>query len=81
VSDPSGIRGRPRGAGWRRGASAGMRIAMVRRALLPVLFAALLGATASAAPGPRPIEDDWPRALAEAKRLGVPVLVDVWAPW
>jgi hypothetical protein len=58
-----------------------MTIAMVRRALLPVALAALLGSPAAAAPGPGPIEDDWPRALAEAKRLGVPVLVDVWAPW
>jgi hypothetical protein len=27
------------------------------------------------------IEDDWPRALAVAKERGVPILVDVWAPW
>ena len=27
------------------------------------------------------IEDDYPRALAEARRRGVPLLVDVWAPW
>jgi hypothetical protein len=59
-----------------------MTIAMVRRVLLPALLAALVGSPAAAAgPGPAPIEDDWPRALAEAKRLGVPVLVDVWAPW
>ncbi len=27
------------------------------------------------------IEDDYPRALALAKQRGVPLLVDVWAPW
>ncbi len=36
-------------------------------------------AEAAAAPGP--IADDYPGALAEAKRLGVPLVVDVWAPW
>jgi hypothetical protein len=27
------------------------------------------------------IEDDYPRAREEARRRGVPILVDVWAPW
>ncbi len=27
------------------------------------------------------IEDDFPRALAEAKRRGLPLFVDTWAPW
>lgn len=27
------------------------------------------------------IEDDYPRALAEAKRRGVPLFVEAWAPW
>jgi hypothetical protein len=27
------------------------------------------------------IEDDWPRALAEAKRTHKPIFVDNWAPW
>jgi thioredoxin-like negative regulator of GroEL len=31
--------------------------------------------------GPTFIENDVPRALAEAKRRGVPVVVDAWAPW
>ena len=44
------------------------------------LVAALaLASSAAAAPGA--IEDDYPGALAEAKRLGVPLVVDVWAPW
>ncbi len=27
------------------------------------------------------IEDDYPRALAEAKSRGLPLFVDTWAPW
>jgi thioredoxin-like negative regulator of GroEL len=27
------------------------------------------------------IEDDYPRALAEARRTGKPLVVDAWAPW
>ncbi|MBZ5537205.1 MAG: hypothetical protein LAO31_14720 [Acidobacteriia bacterium] len=27
------------------------------------------------------IEDDYPRALFEAKRQKLPVFVEVWAPW
>jgi len=27
------------------------------------------------------IENDAPRALAEAKRRGVPICVEAWAPW
>ncbi|HET8540742.1 MAG TPA: hypothetical protein VFL83_12805 [Anaeromyxobacter sp.] len=49
---------------------------------LAVAAAALaLSSGPAAAPAPRPIEDDYHGALAEAKRLGVPLLVDVWAPW
>ncbi|HSD22333.1 MAG TPA: hypothetical protein VLC54_19945 [Anaeromyxobacter sp.] len=29
----------------------------------------------------RSIEDDYDHARAEAQRRGVPLLVDVWAPW
>lgn len=46
-----------------------------------LIAAAALALAGPAAPGRRTIEDDYPRALAEAKRLGVPILVDVWAPW
>jgi thiol-disulfide isomerase/thioredoxin len=39
----------------------------------------------SAALAPLPllsfIEDDWPRALAEAKKGGKPIFVDAWATW
>jgi len=27
------------------------------------------------------IEDNYPRALADAKARGVPIFVEVWAPW
>ncbi len=47
-----------------------------------VLSAALaLSSSAAAARPPVVIEDDYAGALAEAKRLGVPIVVDVWAPW
>jgi hypothetical protein len=42
---------------------------------------AALALASSAAAAQRPIEDDYAGALAEAKRLGVPLVVDVWAPW
>jgi hypothetical protein len=51
------------------------------RTLLAVTAALLLAPRAGAAAGPRTIEDDYPGALAEARRLGVPLVVDVWAPW
>jgi thioredoxin-like negative regulator of GroEL len=41
-------------------------------------------AKASAAPSREVLpflEDDYPRALAEAKRTGRPLFVDAWAPW
>jgi hypothetical protein len=51
----------------------------------PLLGAAVAAALAlgagPAAAAPHAIEDDYPGALAEAKRLGVPLVVDVWAPW
>ena len=52
-----------------------------RALLLAAGLAAAAGAHPAAAAARDAIEDDWPRALAEAKRLGVPILVDVWAPW
>ncbi len=49
------------------------------RFLSAAVLASVLSTTGARAAGR--IEDDYPRALAEAKRLGVPILVDVWAPW
>lgn len=43
--------------------------------------AAAVGATATAAGALKFIEDDAPKALAEAKTRGVPVFVEAWAPW
>jgi hypothetical protein len=45
------------------------------------LSLALALATPAGAAGPSTIEDDYPRALAVARERGVPILVDVWAPW
>lgn len=55
----------------------------MRTALLAALAAASLAAAvpAAAAAPKGVIEDDYPRALAEAKARNVPMLVDVWAPW
>ncbi len=47
----------------------------------------LLSALASAALPARPARalpirnDDYPRARTEARRRGVPLFVEVWAPW
>jgi hypothetical protein len=47
------------------------------------LVAALaLAAALPAAAGGLPfVSDDYPRALADARARGVPLVVDVWAPW
>jgi hypothetical protein len=47
--------------------------------LAPLLVTALLAA-APAEPLPF-IQDDYPRALTEAKSKKLPLFVDVWAPW
>ena len=44
--------------------------------------AAMAGAATKAVTAALPfIENDAPRALAEAKRRGVPLFVEAWAPW
>ncbi len=50
-------------------------------AALPFLLLALAAAPTTAGRAPRVIEDDWPRALAEARAKDVPLFVDAWAPW
>jgi hypothetical protein len=52
----------------------------VGAALALVLLAASPPALAAGS-APRVIEDDWPRALAEAKAEEKPLFVDAWAPW
>ena len=42
---------------------------------------AATGGHETAAAGLRFIEDDAPKALAEAKTRGVPIFVEAWAPW
>ena len=27
------------------------------------------------------IEDDWPKALADARAKNVPIFIEAWAPW
>lgn len=49
---------------------------------MPLLPLTLTLLSTLAAPAPLPfIEDDYPRALAEARARKLPLFVDVWAPW
>jgi hypothetical protein len=52
-------------------------------ALAALAFASVLAA--SPAPAARPalpfIEDDYSRALAEARAKKLPIFVEAWAPW
>jgi hypothetical protein len=52
--------------------------------ILPA-FVACGGGAPPAAPAVRHalefVQDDWPRALAQAKSANVPVFVEAWAPW
>jgi hypothetical protein len=50
----------------------------MRALLIATVLAAATPVRAEALPF---IEDDWPRALAEAKKSGKPIFVDSWAPW
>jgi glycerol kinase len=54
------------------------RLAKVAAALL---VAALASQAAASAGHIRWIADDWPRALAEARKRDALVVVDTWAPW
>ncbi len=54
---------------------------MPRLTFLAATALLLAGGTAPAAPRLPFIEDDWPRALAEAKRRDLPLFVEAWAPW
>ena len=46
--------------------------------ILSSFFASVLGATTQRLPF---INDDFTKALTEAKQRHVPVFVEVWAPW
>lgn len=60
---------------------------MKRGLFASVLATAGLSATLLAAPAPAKksvlpfIEDDYPRALAEARAKKRPIFVEAWAPW
>jgi len=55
------------------------------RPYTPLLLAAALASTAAAsaaATAPLPwIEDDYTKAVAEAKSRHVPIFLEAWAPW
>ncbi|MGC4001056.1 MAG: hypothetical protein QM767_27780 [Anaeromyxobacter sp.] len=48
--------------------------------VLPLLTALALAAQTPTA-AVLHVEDDYPRALAEARQRQLPLLVEVWAPW
>jgi hypothetical protein len=57
----------------------GRRVSLV---LLSLAAAApLFSAQAAARPTLPFIEDDYPKAMAEAKSKKLPVFVEAWAPW
>lgn len=51
----------------------------MRLATLGLALALLAGPGAAASP--QTIEDDWPRAVADAKARAAPIFVEAWAPW
>lgn len=55
----------------------------MRRAIkLFIVFMLLLASAAATAERALPfIDDDYARALADAKKRHVPLFVDAWAPW
>jgi hypothetical protein len=55
-----------------------MRIKLSIGILFLTLVSATLGAPTTGLPF---INDDYPKALAEAKQRKLPVFVEVWAPW
>lgn len=46
-----------------------------------ILFLTLVSPTWGATTGLPFINDNYPKALAEAKQRSVPIFVEVWAPW
>jgi len=55
--------------------------------LIPLVLAGAAAVASAAAPAPAAksvlpwIEDDYPKALAEAKAKKVPIFAEAWAPW
>ena len=57
----------------------GRRVSLV---LLSLAAAAPLFSAQAATPPPLPfIEDDFPKAMAEARAKKLPIFVEAWAPW
>jgi hypothetical protein len=54
---------------------------MKRVSILNLLAATLLTSTAMARPHLPMINDNYDKALAQAKQRKLPLFVDVWAPW
>jgi hypothetical protein len=54
---------------------------MQRLARAVTLLAALAAAPAFAASTLPFIEDDYPKALAEARARQLPLFIEAWAPW
>jgi hypothetical protein len=52
-----------------------------RHAVAALALALGLATSASAAGRRAAIEDDYARALEAARERGVPIPVDIWAPW
>jgi len=59
----------------------------MKRSFTAALFAALVPAIGLAAGAPAPravlpfIEDDYPKALEQARAKRVPIFLEAWAPW
>lgn len=53
----------------------------IPKAIAASLLLLLAAARIAAANPLRFIEDDYPRALTEAKQRKLPIFVEVWAPW
>ena len=60
----------------------GARAGYLTSGMRPLAAALALATAAPAVAGGLPfVSDDYPRALAAARQRGVPLVVDVWAPW
>jgi hypothetical protein len=55
-----------------------MRVKLVMGILFLTIVSTVLGTTTMGLPF---INDNYPRALAEAKQRRLPIFVEVWAPW
>ena len=68
----------------------GLRMNRFRRSAVVALLVASAGLGCAPKPGGAPaggatalpfIENDFPQALAKAREAGLPLFVEVWAPW